>query len=110
MNWKNGLFRIWLVLSAIWVVLITLLARPDIAYQRYTEAKSGFESIRERARGVDINICKQFGLMPWQKYDPSTPVASNPQTGEAVRLDENGQWVPIQQQPIEIALSCYRYF
>lgn len=49
MNWARGLFRLWLVLSVIWIVAVAMLFRPDQVYA------SKFEST-ERAKELATEI------------------------------------------------------
>lgn len=91
MNWKKGLFRIWLVISVIWIVVVGFLSRPDFWYQRYSQFRSDYLSVSENERNVDTSICKQFDLRPWQKYADEPLTFSSP------------------KQPIEIMLACTKH-
>lgn len=51
-NWSRGMFRLWLVLSVMWVVLVFVLARPDqnlSLYQRLGEGLEVASGILERS-------------------------------------------------------------
>lgn len=73
MRWGRGLFRLWCVLSLLWLLLVAAIMRPDEDIERL-----------------------------WSMRDLPTserrPVAYNRETGEAVRLEAN-EWVPTETRP-----------
>lgn len=93
LNWKRGLFRVWLVASALWIVFIVLLVRPDISYQKYYEERAKFLTLRESAYKINTSVCEQFALKPWQKYS------------EAIGSAELSK----SKQSIDVVMACYRH-
>ena len=51
MNWKRGLFRAWLLMTGLWLVLIVVFFRPDVELRAYWKLR---EPPAQSARG-DLN-------------------------------------------------------
>lgn len=49
MNWARGLFRLWLVLSILWIAMWAVAMRPDQQWNQYTE---NYAKAEELARGL----------------------------------------------------------
>lgn len=52
MNWGRGLFRLWLVLSVLWIGTWGFAMRPDQALAEYRESTAAMDSPAERALGL----------------------------------------------------------
>ena len=57
MNWARGLFRLWFVLSILWIAIWAIAMRPDQELTRYNEsyaeAKALANDLRQSALGDD---------------------------------------------------------
>lgn len=53
MNWARGLFRLWLVLSVLWIATWAIAMRPDQQWSQYTESYAQAEGLaRDLREGV----------------------------------------------------------
>lgn len=51
MNWSRGLFRLWLVLSTIWLVIAVIVLRPDEEITLYIDSHRKASELAEDLRG-----------------------------------------------------------
>jgi len=59
MNWRRGFLRLWIVFTAVWIVLIAGLAYQNVVVPRQIAAS---QTACVAAHQCDIN----FDLIPWQ--------------------------------------------
>ncbi len=52
-NWARGLFRIWLLLSLVWMGVLTIALRPDEALPGYYEAYERAQGYAREVRSLE---------------------------------------------------------
>jgi hypothetical protein len=67
MNWRRGLFRLWIVGSALFVIAV--------AFVSYSEIKEEFEDAASASASVtDRPVTRQDSVDPWAEFSPRRPV------------------------------------
>ena len=63
MNWKRGLFRIWLLITVLWVAILVSVARPDrivsTYWEHYQTASDASERLAELQEKVFLNLSEE---------------------------------------------------
>lgn len=67
MNWARGLFRLWLVLSVLWIAMWAVVMRPDQQWSQYTESYAKAEELardlRERISGDNMTEAQSEAIL-----------------------------------------------
>ena len=63
MNWTRGLFRLWILFSALWIVAVAVLALSQISLTKDVYRKADAEEIRKciEREGLGLAWCEKYG-------------------------------------------------
>lgn len=52
-NWTRGLFRLWVVLTVVWITVCATIIRPDQHWAQYTESRARVSELAENGFSVE---------------------------------------------------------
>ena len=86
MNWRRGFFRLWLVVSALWLGLFVIGMIAAGPIERYRTWKHDRETLAKLEAGVECG--------PWLKHMAQGPSESTPPEGAVLGVTEEecDQW------------------